>query len=147
MIIGGLQINFFTETEFEDVHGMYAPLVWELDKLRMYVNRAIGISESNPQPHPGSSHASNSRHYIGRAVDCNCSAMALWDFFLAASRFKFTGIGVYPYWNTPGLHLEIRPEGEEKPRNYWWRNDLNEYQAISVYDIHEVFINPDVDDT
>jgi uncharacterized protein YcbK (DUF882 family) len=147
MILGGLQVNFFVETEFERIEDMYAPLVWELDALRGYVNREVGVSESNPRPSPHSSHASNSRHFVGRAVDCNCCSLPLWDFFLAASRFNFTGIGVYPYWNTPGLHLEIREGNQHKPRNYWWRDHVGAYKAMSVYNVQEIFIDPVFDGT
>lgn len=143
MILEGTEVVYFTETEFERVHEMWAPLVWELDKLRAYIARGIGVHESNPVWFPETSHKKDSLHYIGRAVDTYCKAMPLWDFFLAASRFKFTGIGVYPYWNTPGLHLELR-EDVSKPRKYWWRDNLGSYRAISIYDLQEIFTIPAV---
>lgn len=143
MILNGTEVVYFQEEEFERVHEMWAPLVWELDKLRGYIGRAIGVHESNPVPDPSSTHVDGSLHYVGRAVDCYCKAAPLWEFFLAASRFKFTGIGVYPCWNTPGLHLEIR-EDVSKPRKYWWRDDALNYRAISIYDLNEVFTIPAV---
>ena len=143
MILNGTEVVYFQEDEFERVHEMWAPLIWELDKLRAYIGRAIGLHESNPIPYTGSSHKDGSLHYIGRAVDVYCKATPLWEFFLAASRFKFTGVGVYPYWNTPGLHLEIR-EDVSKPRKYWWRDGQSNYRAISIYDLHEVFTIPAV---
>ena len=143
MIIQGTEVEWFTEEEFTDVHKMWAPLLWELDKLRAYLGRGIGVSESNPIWFPETSHAKKSLHYIGRAVDVNCTSCPLWEFFLAASRFKFTGIGVYPHWNTPGLHLEIR-EDVSKPRKYWWRDANGSYRAISIYDLQEVFTVPTV---
>ena len=141
MILQGREVVYFTETEFERVHEMWAPLIWALDDVRRYVQRAIGVHESNPIKEPTSSHVPDSLHYAGRAVDCYARNFPLWDFFLAASRFPFTGIGVYPYWNTPGLHLEMR-EDVSKPRKYWWRDDLGNYRAISIYDLQEVFTIP-----
>jgi hypothetical protein len=141
MIIEGTEVVWFKEEEFVNVHTMWAPLVWELDRARVYVGRAIGIHESNPVKDPTSLHIPNSLHYVGRAVDANVRNFPLWDFFLAASRFSFTGIGVYPYWNTPGLHLEI---GEDlgQPRKYWWRDEVGNYRSINIYDLHEVFKVP-----
>ena len=146
MMIEGTNVVHFKEEEFINVHTMYAPLLWELDKLRSYVRRPIGLHETNPVKDPTSLHVQNSLHYVGRAVDAYIRNFPLWDFFLAASRFSFTGIGVYPYWNTPGLHLEI---GEEagKPRKYWWRDQVGNYRAINIYDLHEVFKVPSASDT
>lgn len=141
MIIQGTEVVHFKEEEFTDVHTMWAPLLWKLDLLRKYVQRAIGVHESNPVKDPSSLHVPDSLHYSGRAVDIYARDLPLWDFFLAASRFPFTGIGVYPYWNTPGLHLEIG-ENLDLPRKYWWRDEVGNYRAISIYDLHEVFTIP-----
>ena len=145
MIIEGTEVVYFKEEEFERVHERWAPLLWELDKLRGYIGRAIGISESNPMPHPSSSHMADSLHYHGRAVDCHVKNYPLWEFFLAASRFKFTEIGVYPYWHSPGLHLGMSSK-INPVRKYWWRDANGSYRAISIYDLHEAFTIPAVAD-
>jgi hypothetical protein len=145
MDISGHHIIHFSPEEFTDVHGMYVPLLLTLDKLRTYMGRAIKVHESNPSPAASSSHVPNSRHFVGRAVDCSCTGVPLWAFFLAATRFlEFTGIGVYPYWNSPGLHLEI---DDVDMRKYWWRDQVGNYRAINVYDLSEVFTPPSSFDT
>jgi uncharacterized protein YcbK (DUF882 family) len=141
MILEGKEVKYFSPEEFERIDEMWAPLIWELDRLRGYTGKAIHVNESNPIKHPGSSHMPDSLHYHGRAVDVYCEHMALWDFFLAATRFPFTGIGVYPAWNRPGLHLEI--SSIVNPiRKYWWRDVNGAYRAISVYDLSTVFKTP-----
>lgn len=141
MIIQGVEIVHFTEEEFTDVHGMHLPLLLELDRLREYIRARITVKESNPARSPHSSHMKDSLHYAGRATDIAANDKSLWDLFLSANRFKFTGIGVYPHWNQPGLHVEIGDEPDAR-RKYWWRDAVGNYRAITVYDLQEVFKVP-----
>ena len=53
-----------------------------------------------------------------------------------ASRWPWTGIGLYPYWSTPGLHLDTRPCRPLERRSRWYRNEAGEYRPI------EEFLNP-----
>jgi len=81
-------------------------LIFALDALRDYMGIPIYINCG----YATSGHSPNSYHYKGMAVDVHCSLSAL-DFFLKAERFnKFNGIGIYPDWYKPGLHLDIRPK-------------------------------------
>ena len=61
-------------------------------------------------------HADNSLHYIGFAVDLIPlrGKIPLVDVFISALRFHFTGIGIYPKWKyngkvVGGMHLERNP--------------------------------------
>lgn len=79
-----------------------------------------------------SDHVEGSKHYMGMAVDCHFIGVPLFFQFMVASQFPFTGIGVYPYWKNPGLHLEIEPDYPTAARTKrWWRDDKNEYRSIS----------------
>ena len=96
-----------------------------LDALREYIKVPIII-------HCGTQgkHSANSYHYKGMAVDCHAKGINLFDFYLAAERFYFTGIGVYPEWNNPGLHLDIRPCDVGCPQARWGRVD-GEYVPLN----------------
>jgi uncharacterized protein YcbK (DUF882 family) len=65
-------------------------------------------------------HASGSRHYTGDAVDFHINGMNFseamdsllkalheTDFF-GKKAAEYVGLGIYPDWNTPGFHLDIR---------------------------------------
>jgi len=96
-----------------------------LDDLREYVGEPIKIHCGYEQ------RENNSHHTFGTAIDCSCPNISLFDFFLAASRFVgWGGIGVYPKWNNPGLHLDTRSY-DKKTRAYWSRID-NNYLPLTV---------------
>ena len=114
-------------------------MLFRSDDLRAYIGYGIWVHESNPMK--SAAHEPDSAHWEGRAIDGSCKHMPLWNFFLAASRFpSFTGIGVYPYWNNPGLHLEMR-DGVLR-RKYWWRDQDGKYGAITALNLQDVFIKP-----
>lgn len=46
---------------------------------------------------------------------------------LFALRYPWGGIGFYPYWNAPGIHVDSRPT--ESRREIWWRKKSGEYVA------------------
>lgn len=71
-------------------------------------------------------HAVGSQHYQGKAVDLHFVNVPLLEQFLWATRFPFNGVGVYPYWRRPGLHLDIRDSSTFVAR--WWKDQEGEYQ-------------------
>lgn len=99
-------------------------LVLGLDALREFIGHPINI-------HCGYEERKYfSYHNEGKAVDCSCPGINIVDFFLAASRFKvFTGIGIYPYWNKPGLHLDCR--NLDKFRAIWASTVKGKYQHLT----------------
>ncbi len=55
---------------------------------------------------------SGGEHPKGRAVDLHVTRCPLVDAFLLAERVgRFGGIGIYPSWNSPGLHLDTGQAG------------------------------------
>ncbi len=86
-------------------------LLFELDAFRDFVATDIFVSCGTNK-----THEVNSQHGLGLAVDVmfpQCKQSDLFDIYMDASRFKFTGIGVYPNWQYEGsqiggLHLDFR---------------------------------------
>jgi len=102
-------MNYFKNNEFKNPDKMNYSLIYALDKLRDFVGVQIKI-------HCDYELRSNnkSQHNFGNAVDCSASGISLLDFYLAAERFNiFTGIGIYTWWSTPGLHLDCRDIGNQ----------------------------------
>jgi len=110
--------HFGPEEAWGDPYKMSFRLIFILDRLRDFTGKVIVV-------HFGiqGSHSKNSWHPKGKAVDCHAEGMSLLDFYLTAERFPFGGIGVYPCWNHPGLHLDIRPISEKRrdPEARWGR--------------------------
>jgi len=82
----------------------------------------------------------NSQHHYGRAVDLdieqeNGILISAPKLFLIACRYMFSGIGFYPYWSRPGIHVDTRPTNGDYltlKRAFWWRDEGGKY--CSVYD-------------
>ena len=86
-------------------------------------------------------HVENSGHYtvareLAVAVDYHMEVVTerdgqqsvtpvpLLEQWLFAEKFSWNGIGVYPFWNSPGLHCDLRRLGREHPNlgKRWWRD-------------------------
>jgi len=78
----------------------------------------------------GTGRAADSQHPLGRAVDCHAIGISLGDFWLAAERDPWLrGIGLYPYWVIPGLHLDTRTTDL---RMRWWRDQVGTYRPLAM---------------
>lgn len=63
-------------------------------------------------------HATKSQHYVGNATDFHIeSSLPFWKQVLAIENilrelqiFDRVGLGIYPDWNNPGFHLDVRGE-------------------------------------
>jgi len=105
--------HFDPSEKWGDFTRMDYKLVSELDRLRHYIGKKI-VLHCGYEPRDGKGY-----HPKGMAVDCHAEGMRLLEFYLAASRFEFGGIGVYTWWHRPGLHLDTRELTEEKGRALW----------------------------
>jgi uncharacterized protein YcbK (DUF882 family) len=66
-------------------------------------------------------------HYVGKAADIHIVGMSLIDAYLAVEKLGlFNGVGLYPFWNNPGLHVDLR----QKPAR-WGRNAAGIYVALN----------------
>jgi hypothetical protein len=76
-------------------------------------------------------------HPHGVAVDGHIPGMSVVDQYLAAERFDdFNGIGVYPDWNNPGLHIDARPKAFKLGGDARWgcikMGDRRHYVALDA---------------
>ena len=95
-------------------------LLQKLDEFREFVGKPI-IIHSDFRP------GDKGQHGKARAVDIHVKGMHVIDQFLCAEKSGlFTGIGIYPNWNNPGLHLDIRilKEGEAYHRWGCWQTPI-----------------------
>lgn len=126
--------HFNPDENFGDPSKMSYLLLLSLDNLREYIGAPIVI-------HCGYEDRGNdSYHCKGMAVDCHAKGLSLYDFYFASTRFSFHGIGVYPKWNNPGLHLDIRPVHRYEGRAFWGCTAPGEYVALSAQFIADYLV-------
>ena len=84
-----------------------------------------------------SGHVVDSGHYaVARdfavAVDLHFEGWSLLKQWLWAERYTWNGIGLYPHWQHPGLHVDLRRIGREHSNlgRRWWRDKDGIYKAI-----------------
>jgi len=124
------KIEFFKPSEFvRDPTRVHFDLVDMLDEMR----RTAGVPIKIHEAWAPDGHAKNSAHYAGLAVDFHFVGWPLLDQWLFAERFPWQGIGIYPYWNNPGLHVDLRLAGHEHIRlgRRWYRDRNNKYRALN----------------
>lgn len=112
------KVKYFGPNEnWGDWSKIHKVLIFALDELRKNIGKPIHINNA----YSISGHSSNSYHYKGMAADIHIKNMSVIDQFIWASRFDvFNGIGVYPNWNNPGLHLDIRPFKDKLSKESRW---------------------------
>ena len=130
----------FGPTEWQkDPAKVHPDVVGLLDEYRETIGKPVVILVAwDP---PGSGHVEDSAHPKGLAVDFYTVGVALLEQWLWAERFRWTGVGLYPWWRKevapgvheriPGLHCDLspRPEHPELGRR-WWRNAAGIYQPL-----------------
>lgn len=120
-------VRHFTPEEWTTNPGMVSKeLVMMVDQLREDCGHPIIIHVAW-EP---TGHEENSEHYLGLAVDLHIVDMPLFEQWVWAEQYAFRGIGLYPYWNNPGLHVDIRRT--PRARGYrWWRDQDGVYKAVN----------------
>lgn len=72
---------------------------------------------------------------LGLAQDCDFNTADpedLYDLYHALARMNlWTGVGVYPFWNRPGFHLDLRPHRHPSHRSHWLRDERGAYRPMS----------------
>ncbi len=99
-------VRFFKPSEqWGDVSKIDPMLVYRLDATRLQANCPFVVHCAYDQD----GHSEGSYHYKGEAADGHFVGMHLLDQLLIAERSNlWGGIGIYPFWNNPGLHLDLR---------------------------------------
>ena len=134
------EIKYFTQSEkWGDPTAMDYNLVRLLDSLRAFIGKKIII-------HCGYEDRGNdSYHCRGMAIDCHAVDIHLIDFYIAACRFGFGGIGIYPKWNSPGLHIDSRPVDEYGHKSFWASIEYGKYIPITSTLIESILDMPYLD--
>jgi uncharacterized protein YcbK (DUF882 family) len=123
------RVRHFDRAEWvTDPDRVDARLVYLVDELREVVGQPIHIHVAWEE----GGHVADSAHYAGRAVDLHMEGLTLAEQWLAAERFLFHGIGLYPYWNYPGLHLDTASESGAWAGRRWWRDRKGAYQPFDL---------------
>jgi uncharacterized protein YcbK (DUF882 family) len=112
------EIKHFSPNEnWGDWTKMAKNLFLALDKFREYVGHPVYVNCG----YATNGHTNKSYHYKGMAVDIHVKNVNVIDQFLAAERIdEFNGIGLYPDWRNPGLHLDIRPKNQKFEKDSRW---------------------------
>lgn len=128
------QLNHFNIREnWGDYRRIDIRLLWGLDRVRRDLGRKIHINCAYEE----SGHAEKSFHKIGMAVDFvvapldKNNALDMYSLYTTILSMWHGGVGVYPFWNTPGLHLDL---GEDRT---WVRDKDGVYHSDSgkIYNI------------
>lgn len=117
--------HFKPSEKWGDPAKMDAALIYELERLRTYLAKPIII-------HCGFEKRENGYHPLGMAVDCHVPGLHPMELCIAASRFAFGGIGVYLWWENPGLHLDKRIIHPGMSRAYWGSITQGDYVAMDA---------------
>jgi len=126
-------IHFTVGEKWGDPEKMDPELIGCLDDLRAFCGNPIEI-------HCGWEERDTGYHPSGKAVDLHIEGISLFDAFMISQRFPvFTGIGVYPWWHNPGLHLDTRPKLKNQPRSVWGSTGPKKYVGITQQFLYQTF--------
>jgi len=116
-------VRYFTPDEWGDWGQVDRELIFLLDSIRHNAKKPVVIHCA----YATAGHSEHSYHYRGMAVDFHILGMHVVDQFLLASQYsEVGGIGVYPYWRSPGLHIDLRPG-----RTMWGRTAKGTYLPLT----------------
>lgn len=122
------KVEFFKPSEFLGFADKMKPeLVYALDRMRKICGRPIKINSAYRATDPGSTHSA------GEAADIVIEGLSLMDQFLLAEKMGcFRGIGLYPAWNRPGLHVDVRKLEVGEIGKRWIRDAAEQYIALNA---------------
>lgn len=136
-------LKYFKASEFSFPELMCPKFLTKLDHFREFLGSRLIITSSN-----SGLHCQNSYHYQNIAVDVMAPDItSLIDFWIAAEKFNFSGIGLYPDWKYignihGGLHIDDRPIINHGAR---WMCKINEkfekkYFKLSHDNLSELYL-------
>lgn len=105
-------------------------------------NPMLGFQVHSDYTAHGEHWASKSKHYTGEAIDFhfyqtltngNHETLPMLIQWAMAERYRWGGLGIYPHWNFPGLHIDTRNIAEDGPESRWYRDERGGYLAIEAY--------------
>lgn len=124
-------LHFHSDENWGDADKMDVRLLWNLDKVRDDLARRIIINCG--YSHAG--HAAKSFHKFGMAVDLyveNTQRDELLNLYFHFLTIWRGGVGVYPFWNKPGFHLDIGPSRSwVRDKDGKYHSDINNIAEIT----------------
>lgn len=122
-------ITNFSPKEF-GATGMSKLLIYTLQDMRDYTELRFG--ERKIIIHSGYREGSIGYHPLKMAVDLHIEGLHVIDQYLIAERFDaFNGIGVYPNWDQPGIHVDVRPKSKTNFDSRWGCLEKGVYLALN----------------
>ena len=110
---------------------------WDVVMLMDEMRDAAGVPVTIHVAWDNNGHVNDSSHYTTQrdfacAVDFHFKGWQLLDQWLFAERFPWNGIGIYPFWTYPGLHVDLRRLGRDHPSlgKRWWRDSEGYYKPL-----------------
>ena len=104
---------FHRRENWGDPEKMNPNLMFMLDRFRRELPKGLWIKVHCGFDTMG--HSENSQHYLGNAVDFHvvgCHILEaeshLHKFLKSNDLFDYVGLGIYPDWNNPGFHIDVR---------------------------------------
>lgn len=112
--------GFYKGEKWGDPMMMACDIIFALEEFRGILRKKYpGASIAVHCGYDTGGHATDSMHYQGLAVDIHVIGVPLVEVIrLAMDSGLFDGIGCYPCWDSPGVHLDKRNLAE-KADVYW----------------------------
>jgi hypothetical protein len=118
------KVEYFNYAEeWGNPYVMWVHLIYYLDEFRRDLESPLHI-------HCGWEERDTGWHPRGAAADLHSNVFHYKELAFRAMRFPFTGIGLYPFWNNKGLHLDVRPRPKDSKIKMWWRDKKGVYHNI-----------------
>ena len=119
------KVRYFKRSEFQHADKLDPLLIYSLDALRHAAGKSIKINSDYRDGDPG-------QHGQGKAADIVISGLSVVDQFLLAEKTRlFSGIGIYPFWNMPGIHVDIRELRPHEQGARWARDAAGIYVPLT----------------
>ena len=128
----GIVDHFKTCENWGDYRKMNVRLIFWLDALRRSVGMPIVIHNGYEED----GHEDGSQHYQGKAVDLHIEGLTVEEQMWEAMSFPFTGMGMYPFWNNPGLHLDTRVFDDDRTAHLPYYTHLPSYARCRQTPVH-----------
>jgi hypothetical protein len=130
-------LDNFKANEFSHPDMMDSRVLELLDKMVSWVKlkhpSMVFIVHSDYRPGDPKWHGKGKAvdgHFMNRFTKEN---MPVLQQFCYAMWFTWSGVGFYPYWNRPGIHVDLRPRTLLDPMKTWWRDEQGNYRNVFEY--------------
>ncbi len=100
-------------------------LMCRLDRMRSVVGQPFIIHETTGGVH------TEPLHGLGLAIDGHFKGLSAIEQYLYAEQWCWPGLGFYPFWNDPGIHIDMRRLVANAKGARWWRDDQGQYHPIT----------------